>query len=126
MKTFRVALCLLTLVLVGASCGPIRAVTATADANDDLFKAQLAGAHEVKSGERYITPAQYEYQLAYLYLEKSKELQGFAKYDAAYFYATKAAELGKGAVRDKAEEERRKIRRQQIRSGQLTQKPTGN
>jgi hypothetical protein len=126
MKTFRVALCLLVAVVVGASCGPIRAVTATADAKDDLFRAELAGAHVVKPGEKYITPAQYEYQLAYLYLEKSKELQGFAKYDAAYFYATKAAELGKGAVRDKAEEERRRIRRQQILSGQILQKDSGN
>jgi hypothetical protein len=125
MKTFSVALCLLTAIALGAACGPIRAVTATADANDELFKAQLSKAHEISPGEKYITPAQYEYQLAYLYLEKSKELQGFAKYDAAYFYATKAAELGKASVRDKAEEERRKIRRQQILNGQILQKSVG-
>jgi hypothetical protein len=124
MKTYVAAVCLVAAMVLGASCGPIRAATATSDAKDELFKAELAGAHQIVKGEKYITPAQFEYHLAYLYLEKSKELQGFAKYDAAYFYATKAAELGKDAVKNKAEEERRKIRRQQIRSGQVFNKPT--
>jgi len=116
---------LLLLLLSGlAACGPIRATTAAATARDDLFKAQLAGADQVKPGERFITPSRYEYQLAYLYLEKAKELQGFAKYDAAYFYAERAAALSRSAVKNRSEEERRKTRREQIKAGAVFNKPT--
>jgi hypothetical protein len=109
----------LWLLVLANGCGPIRATSATSGAKDHLFKAELAGADKLTQGEKYITPAQYEYQLAMLYIEKSKELQGFAKYDAAFFYSTEAADLGKKAVEHKSEEERRKIRRQQIRAGKV-------
>ncbi len=114
---------LLILFLVGATalgaCAPIRATSAISQAKDNMFKARLAGAQEVKTGEKYITPAQYEYQLAHHYLEKSKELQGFSKFEAAEFYALQAAELSKNAAKNKTEEERRIIRRQQIRAGKV-------
>lgn len=110
---------ILSVLMLTNACGPIRATSATSSAKDHLFKAELAGADKLTKGEKYITPAQYEYQLARMYLEKSKELQGFAKYDAAFFYSTEAADLGKKAVEHKSEEERRKIRRQQIRAGKV-------
>jgi hypothetical protein len=113
----------LVLVLVGAaSCGPIQALTATSRAKDSLYKARLADAHVLVPDGRYITPAQYQYQLALLYLEKSKELQGFSKFQAAQRYAAQAASLGKKAIENREEEERRKIRRQQIKSGQVFKK----
>jgi len=114
---------LLILILVGAAsfgaCAPIRATSAISQAKDNMFKARLAGADKVKGGEKYITAAQYEYQLAHHYLEKSKELQGFSKFEAAEFYALQAAELSKNAAKERNEEERRIIRRQQIRAGKV-------
>jgi len=110
---------LVAALLLAASCGPIRAVTSTAQAQDAVLRAELAGAHELNKGEKYITQAQFEYQLAALYLEKSKELQGFAKFDAADFYASRASELGTSSVKNKAEEERRRIRRAQIKAGKI-------
>lgn len=113
----------LVLVLLGASsCGPIQALTATSRAKDSLYKARLADAHVLAPDGRYVTPAQYQYQLAVLYLEKSKELQGFSKFQAAEHYAAQAAALGKKSVTGREEEERRKIRRQQIKAGQVFKK----
>ena len=107
---------------VFGACAPVQATVATLKAKDSMFKADLAGAGEIKPGEKYITSAQYEYYLANLYLEKSKELQGFSKFDSATFYANRAASLGNKARDHKANEEKRKIRRQQIRAGQILPK----
>jgi len=112
----------LGLLLFAGACGPIRIASSSSIARENLFKAKLAKANQYKKGEKYITPAQYEYQLAHIYLEKSKQLQGFAKYDAADFYAAEAGKLGDKAIEHKAEEERRKIRRQQIRAGKVFRK----
>ena len=122
MKRLLVFFGVLSLLASLAACGPIRAASATRGARDELYKARLAKADEIEKGKKYITQAQYQYRLATLYLEKSIELQGFAKYDAAFFYATKAAQLGTESVKNKAEEERRKIRREQIRAGKILNK----
>jgi hypothetical protein len=116
---------LVAAVAAAAACAPIQTTVATNRAKDNMYKAGLADADDLKPGEKYITPAQYEYQLAYLYLEKSKELQGFSKFDAATFYASRAATLSAKAREHKGDEERRKIRRQQIRSGQIIPKDMG-
>jgi len=113
---------LLCAVALLASCGPINAVVATSQANDNLYKAQLARAHELKPGQKYITPAQYEYLLALLFVDKSKELQGFAKYQSAEEFSEKAAALAEAAIKNMGEQERRKIRRKQIRAGKVYHK----
>jgi len=109
-------------VVAFCACAPVQATVSTLKAKDSMFKAELAGANEVKPGQKYVTSAQYEYYLAYLYIEKSKELQGFSKFDSATFYANRAASLGNKARDHKAEEEKRLIRRQQIRAGQILPK----
>lgn len=116
-----VAAVLVTALLV-ASCGPINAVVATSRAKDSMYKAQLAKAHELKPGQRYVTSAQYQYQLALLCVDKSKQLQGFAKYQAAEEYSEEAAALAEKAILNMTEQERRLIRRQQIRSGKVFHK----
>lgn len=105
-----------------ASCGPIQATTNISMANKNLYEAKLAKADNVVPGGRYITPAQFEYQLALLYLEKSKELEGFAKFEHAAFYARLAADLGKSAIDHKVEEARRQERRDRIRRGEVLPK----
>lgn len=100
-------------------CAPLRTVTKIAEAQDAIRQAELKGAHNVKKGEKYITPAQYKYHLATLYLAKAKELQGFAKYNAACFYASRAVELALSAMENMDEEKRRKIRREQIKGGKI-------
>ena len=122
MKRLLVFLGVLTVMASLAACGPIRAASATRSARDELYKARLAKADKIEKGKKYITEAQYQYRLAALYLEKAIELQGFAKYDAAFFYATKAAQYGSESVKNKAEEERRSIRREQIRAGKILSK----
>ncbi len=112
---------LLSLVAVGA-CGPIQATTGISLANKNLFEARLAKADVLVTGQKYITPAQYEYQLAQLYLEKSKELEGFAKFEHAAFYAKLAADLGLRSVDHKTEEARRQERRDRIRKGEVLPK----
>ena len=122
MKQSIPCLVLLTLVLGLASCAPIRATSAISKAKKAQFKARLAKAHIINEGEKYITPAQYEYQLANFYLEKAKELQGFSKFEASEFYALEAVELSQSAIEHKQEEKRRKIRRRQIKAGKVFQK----
>ncbi len=119
---WKLSLFLVLVVVAAASCGPIQALTATSRAKDSLYKAKLADAHVLVADGRYITPAQYQYQLAVLYVEKAKELQGFSKFQAAQRYAAQAAALGKKSVTYREEEERRKIRRQQIKAGQIFKK----
>ncbi|MBM4353804.1 MAG: hypothetical protein FJ109_08405 [Deltaproteobacteria bacterium] len=119
---WRLSAFLVLILLAAASCGPIQALTATSRGKESLYKARLADAHVLVPDGRYITPAQYQYQLAVLYLEKSKELQGFSKFQAAERYGAQAAALGKKSIANREEEERRKIRRQQIKAGQIFKK----
>jgi hypothetical protein len=136
-------------LILGSGCAPIQAIGATLRAEDNLNQARHACPFEVTEenvdapisqvldeqvpdaaaavpaapagakSPRYVTQAQYECMLALLYIRKSKELQGFSKFDAATFYAEKAAGLAAASRDHKMEEEKRIIRRQQIRSGQI-------
>lgn len=120
-RSWRWHLILLSLLALGA-CGPIQATTGISLANKHLFEARLAKADVLVPGQKYITPAQYEYQLALLYLEKSKELEGFAKFEHASFYARLAADLGLRAVEHKKDEIQRQERRDRIRKGEVLPK----
>lgn len=102
-----------------ASCAPIQATSALSQGDDKLEDAERAGAHVIPSGDKFITMAQFEYQLAWHYVDKARQLQGFAKYDAAEFYARKAAELCQKAVEHMAEQNKRKQRRREIKEGKV-------
>ncbi|GEM_PF-6274379 len=115
-RTYSLALLLVGVIGV-SSCGPIQATTNIAMANKRIHEARLAGADVLKEGERYITPAQQEYQLALLYLQKSKELEGFSKFEHAAFYAQLASDLGKSSNSNMSEEARRKDLRERIKKG---------
>lgn len=109
----------LMLIVAVASCAPIQATSAVSQADDKLEDAERAGAHTIAPGEKFITMAQLEYQLAWHYVDKSRQLQGFAKYDAAEFYARKAAELCQKAVEHMEEQRKRQQRRREIKEGKV-------
>ena len=121
-RSVKMALLLWGLGVLVASCAPIRSTSAVSSANDGLFKARLAGVDKLQEGEKYITPAQFQYLLAQIYVDKAKEFEGFSKFHAAEQYATQAAELARDSVNNKKEEERRKYRRQQIKAGKVFKK----
>ncbi len=104
---------------MGAACGPIQAQSGISRGSNAMKQARLAKAQEANESNRYITPARYEYELAHLFIEKAKELQGFSKFEAAAFYGNQARDLAEKAAENKHEEERRKIRRKQIKAGKV-------
>jgi hypothetical protein len=93
---FGILLCLF--VLLGA-CAPIGASSAISRAQDDLAKAEAAGASKAGPGGRCDTRAQLNYHQAQGLLAKAKELNGYANYEEAVVAADKAAALSRDAVR---------------------------
>jgi hypothetical protein len=110
---------LFLLGLLTLSCGPINSLVATSKATASLEAARLAGADVVKPGERYVTTAQYEYQLALLYADKAKELAGFSKYQAAQSFAQTSSSLADKAVEHRKQEKARLEKKAQIRAGKI-------
>lgn len=120
MKASRYNLLLWVALALGiSSCGPAQTSSSISSARKAMEQARLAGATELHPGSFYVTTAQYKVQVARLYLEKAKELQGFSKFEDAIFYATEARKLLDEAVTEKHEEERRLLRRKQIKEGRV-------
>jgi len=68
-----------------AGCGPIRSTAALIDADVAVEAARTAGAPEASP---------YEFTLAEAYLNKAREVSGYAQYEAAARYAVRARDLG--------------------------------
>jgi len=78
------------LILGGVSCGPVKSTAVILDAEGACRQAEVEHAGEVKE-------ASYYYHSATQYLEKAKEEQGYADYDAAIDFGTRAKELAEKA-----------------------------
>ncbi len=113
----RTAKVILALLLLSAACGPMKATTAISSGRDAIEDARHRRAHVIPEGEFLITTAQYKYQLALLYMEKAKELQGFSKFQDAANYAEEARHLADDAAREMDIEAERKNRRKEIKAG---------
>jgi hypothetical protein len=81
---------LIALLLVCMGCGPITASSKISDARAELIKAQKLEAPKY---------APFEYQGAFLYLEKAREEEGYAYYQDAVELASKAFMLASAAQR---------------------------
>jgi uncharacterized OsmC-like protein len=81
---------LLALLLLAAlaGCGPVQSTSALIDADVEIEGARAAGA---------ATAAPYEFHSAEAYLHKAREKSGYAQYEAAITYASRARELAKDA-----------------------------
>lgn len=81
---------LLALLAVSAlaGCGPIQSTASLIDAEVALEAARAAGAQQSST---------YEYTLAEAYLNKAREVSGYAQYEAATRFAAKARDLGNEA-----------------------------
>jgi hypothetical protein len=80
----RLLLALLALCTL-AGCGPIQSTAALIDADVALEAARTAGAAQ---------NSPYEFTLAEAYLNKAREVSGYAQYEAATKYAARARSLG--------------------------------
>ncbi|MFL5292251.1 MAG: DUF4398 domain-containing protein [Myxococcales bacterium] len=80
----RLLLALLALCAL-AGCGPIRSTAALIDADVAIEGARAAGAPQASP---------YEFTLAEAYLNKAREVSGYAQYEVAARYAGRARELG--------------------------------
>jgi hypothetical protein len=95
------------LLLVSMGCGPITAASKISDARAELIKAQKLEAPKY---------APFEYQGAFLYLEKAREEEGYSYYQDAIELASKAFTLASDAQRQvqvrkaEIEEEARKAK----------------
>ncbi len=107
------------LSVAGMACGPIQATTAISSARESLKGAEEKGAHLIPDDEYFITTARYKYRLAVLYLEKSKELQGFSKFQDAAHYAQEARRLAQEAIQEMDDERLRRLRRKEIKEGRV-------
>jgi len=81
---------LILLLLVCMGCGPITAASKISDARAELVKAQKVEAPKY---------APFEYQGAFLYLEKAREEEGYSYYQDAVELASKAFSLASEAQR---------------------------
>jgi hypothetical protein len=89
MKGVSVRLLLALLALVAlAGCGPIQSTAALIDADVAIEAARAAGAPQ---------GSPYEFTLAEAYLNKAREVSGYAQYEAATRYAARARDLGNEA-----------------------------
>jgi len=81
---------LLALLLLAplAGCGPVQSTSALIAADVEIEGARAAGA---------ATAAPYEFTSAEAYLHQARETSGYAQYEAAIGYATRATELAKEA-----------------------------
>ena len=83
----RLLLALVPLAVL-AGCGPIQSTGALIDADVEIEGARAAGA---------ATGAAYEFTSAEAYLHKAREQSGYAQYESAITYASRARELAKEA-----------------------------
>lgn len=83
----RILLALLALSAV-AGCGPIQSTASLIDADVAIEAARAAGAQQTST---------YEFTLAEAYLNKAREVTGYAQYEAATRYAARARDLGNEA-----------------------------
>ena len=81
---------LIALLVVCMGCGPITAASKISDARAELVKAQKLEAPKY---------APFEYQGAFLYLEKAREEEGYSYYQDAVDLASKAFTLAADAQR---------------------------
>ena len=81
---------LLALLLLAplAGCGPVQSTSALIDADVEIEGARAAGA---------ATGAAYEFTSAEAYLHKAREQSGYAQFESAITYASRARELAKDA-----------------------------
>ncbi len=75
-------------VAVLAGCGPIQSTAALIDADVAIESARAAGAPQTSP---------YEFNTAQLYLQKAREVSGYAQYEAATKFAVKAKDLATAA-----------------------------
>ncbi len=80
----RFLLALPALALALAGCGPIQSTGALIDADVEIEAARSAGAANV---------APYEFTSAEAYLHKAREVAGYARYEAATEFASKARDI---------------------------------
>jgi hypothetical protein len=78
----------LPLLALLAGCGPVQSTGALIDADVEIEGARAAGA---------AAAAPYEFTSAEAYLHKAREESGYAQYESAITYATRARELAKDA-----------------------------
>lgn len=78
----------LPLLALLAGCGPVQSTGALIDADVEIEGARAAGA---------ASAAPYEFTSAEAYLHKAREESGYAQYESAITYATRARELAKDA-----------------------------
>ncbi len=82
-------LLLALLALCGlAACGPVRSTAALIDADVAIEAARAAGAAQTSP---------YEFTAAEAYLQKAREVSGYAQYEAATRFAARARDLGNEA-----------------------------
>ena len=67
-----------------AGCGPIQSTAALIDADVAIESARAAGAPQTSP---------YEFNTAEVYLQKAREVSGYAQYEAATKFAVKARDL---------------------------------
>lgn len=67
-----------------AGCGPIQSTAALIDADVAVESARAAGAPQTSA---------YEFAAAETYLQKAREVSGYAQYEAAIKFAAKARDL---------------------------------
>jgi hypothetical protein len=75
-------------VVTLAACGPIQSTAKLIDAEIELEAARAAGAPQTST---------YEYVSADAYLQKARELEGYARYEQAVQIAGKSLEYAKTA-----------------------------
>ncbi len=68
-----------------AGCGPIQSTSRLIDADVAIEAARAAGAAQTSP---------YEFTAAEAYLQKAREVSGYAQFDAAGKFAAKARDLG--------------------------------
>jgi hypothetical protein len=83
----RILLALLALSAL-AGCGPIQSTASLIDADVAIEAARAAGAQQSST---------YEFTLAEAYLNKAREVTGYAQYEAATRFAARARDLGNEA-----------------------------
>ncbi len=71
-------------IAVLAGCGPIQSTAALIDADVAVESARAAGAAQTSP---------YEFDTAQLYLQKAREVSGYAQYETATKFAVRAKDL---------------------------------
>lgn len=80
----RLLLVVAAFTVLSAGCGPIQSTAALIDADVAVESARAAGAEKASP---------FEFDSAQLYLQKAREVSGYAQYEAATRFALKAKDL---------------------------------